>query len=241
MCLCVLSERAADGECCGPQEHQSGRDLGLPGAGCPHRWCKRTPDFLDPAVFQFCLTSSTCLQPVNGSTVEMLPVTYDFSSLNLHCERNQLANLNDTKYILKLGLCICSFSCQHSDSQILSLCPKPAVPFSSPRSPALWRWAMLFVSCLQKIEQQCPGSAFVLFQRLCAVGLTLVVSASHRSTGMKTMTSSHFWEKMVLKTQIWTVTTTPVRSFGCFCLLFSSHQLRICRIGDAYCFLRVYL
>lgn len=109
MCLCVLSERSADGECCRPQEHQSGRDLGLPGAGCLHRWCKRTPDFLDPAVFQFCLTSRTCLQPVNGSTVQMLPVTYDFSSLNSHCKQNQLVNLNDTKYILKLGLRICSF------------------------------------------------------------------------------------------------------------------------------------
>lgn len=84
--------------------------------------------------------------------------------------------------------------------------------FSSPLSPVSWRWAQLFVSCLLRIVLHCPGKAFVLFQRACAATQSLVVSASHRSTGMKTTTSSPSWEKTSLRTQIWNLIIIPVRS-----------------------------
>lgn len=83
---------------------------------------------------------------------------------------------------------------------------------SSRLSPALRRWAQLFVFCLQRIARRCPGRVFVLFQGSCAVTLKLAASASHRSTGMKTTTSSPSWEKTALKTQTWTATTPPVRT-----------------------------
>lgn len=48
LCLCSLSERAADGQRWRPEERQPGRDLGLQGAGRPHRWCEETLDVIHP-------------------------------------------------------------------------------------------------------------------------------------------------------------------------------------------------
>lgn len=98
----------------------------------------------------------------------------------------------ETTYIKKMYLSAL-LACQKSLSQFLpSFPPKPAVPFSSPRSPASWRWVLLSDCCPQRTGLWCPERAFVLFQRLCVATLTWVASASHRSTGTKTMTSSHF-------------------------------------------------
>lgn len=83
--------------------------------------------------------------------------------------------------------------------------------FRSPPSPVLQTWAQLFVSCLQKIAQQCPEKVSELFQRSCAVTMNLTVNASRPLTGMKTMTSSPFWAKMAQRTWMWNTTTIQVR------------------------------
>lgn len=100
--------------------------------------------------------------------------------------------------------------------------------FSSPLSPVLWRWAQLFVSCPLRIVLHCPEKAFVLFQRACAATQSLVVSASHRSTGMKTTTSCPSWEKTALRTQTWNLIIIPVRRLESseekICLIFADLQ-----------------